>query len=78
MFQLLAILCIINLTSLTFHNPSVSGYALCNYTASVQLGIFQGRGVFLKEGHFDKRLICNNQKKSSEGKHFGDFFPRYT
>ena len=35
---------------------------------------FSGQG----QGHFNKHLICNPQKKDPAGKNSVDFFPRYT
>ena len=31
---------------------------------------------FLEWGHFDKRFMCDTQKKDPAGKNFGPFYPR--
>ena len=36
--------------------------------------IFQGRGGFVKLGHFDKYFIKKSRKKFPQGKNFGVFF----
>ena len=43
-----------------------------------QLELFQGRGGFVKLGHFDKHFIKKSTKKSPAGKNFGVFSLRYS
>ena len=38
------------------------------YQAGAQLEVFQGRGGFLKLGHFDKHFVKNSRKKGPVGK----------
>ena len=44
--------------------------------AGAQPGIFWGRGGFLEWGHFDKRFMCDTQKKNPAGKRFWCFFSK--
>ena len=44
--------------------------------SGAQPEIFQGRGGFVKLGHFDKYFINNSRKKGSTGKNFTVFSPR--
>ena len=48
------------------------------HTSEVQLEIFQGRGGFVKLGHFDKHFVKNSRKKGPAGKNFRVFSPRYS
>ena len=36
------------------------------YQAGAQLEVFQGRGGFLKLGHFDKHFVKNSRKKAGK------------
>ena len=47
-------------------------------TAGAQPEIFQGRGGFVKLGHFDKHFIKNSRTRGHAGEHFGVFSPRYS
>ena len=62
-----------------FQYPQIV-YYYCDYRdhldAGTQPGAFRGRRVFLEWGRFDKRFMCDTQKKSPAGKNFGLFFPR--
>ena len=42
--------------------------------AGAQPEIFQGRGGFMKLGHFDKQFFKKSRKKGPAGKNFGVFF----
>ena len=46
--------------------------------AGAQPEFFQGRGFFMKLGHFDEHFVKNTWKKSHAGKDSRDFSPRYT
>ena len=43
--------------------------------SDAQPGIFQGRGVFLESGHFDKHFMYNTGMKGPAGKNLGLFSP---
>ena len=43
-----------------------------------QLEIFQGRGGFVKLGHFDKQFIKKSRKKAPHMKNSGVFSLRYS
>ena len=36
--------------------------------AAAQIGIFQGRGNFLEQGHFNKHFTFDTRKRDREGK----------
>ena len=38
----------------------------------------KGRRSFVELGHFDKHFVKHARIKTSAGKHFGDFSPRYS
>ena len=46
--------------------------------AGAQPEIFQGRGCFVKLGHFDKHFIKKSRKKGPAGKTFGVASLRYS
>ena len=47
------------------------------YTGA-QPEMFQGRGSFVKFGHFDKPFVKNLTKKGPAGENFRVFCPRYS
>ena len=51
---------------------------LCFLYSGSQRDIFQGRGGFVKLGHFDKHLIKKSRKKAPQVKIFGVFSLRYS
>ena len=48
------------------------------YNTGAQSEIFQGRGGFVKLGHFDKHFMKKSKKKGPAGKNFGVFSLRYS
>ena len=47
-------------------------------SAGAQPEMFQGRGGFVKIGHFDKPFVKNSRKKGPAGEKFRVFPPRYS
>ena len=47
-------------------------------SSGAQPEIFQGRGGFVKLGHFNKYFINNSRKKGPTGKNFTVLSPRYS
>ena len=72
------------------HFDKVAGLKACNFIkkrlkyscfsmkTGAQPEIFQGRGYFVKLGHFEKHFLKNVKKKGPAGKKFGFFLPRYS
>ena len=60
-----------------FQYPQIV-YYYCDYRdhldAGTQPGVFRGRRVFLEWGRFDKRFMCDTQKKAPQGKILVFFF----
>ena len=72
------------------HFDKVAGLKACNFIkkrlkyscfsmkTGAQPEIFQGRGYFVKLGHFEKQFLKHVKKKGPAGKKFGFFLPRYS
>ena len=68
------------------HFDKVAGLKACNFIkkrlkyscfpmkTGAQPGIFQGRGYFVKLGHFEKHFLKKVRKKGPAGKKFGFLF----